>query len=80
MAALLDAAFHHQAGGAERWTGLLAEREELVVIRSLQRGTFTGRPVGDEAFVQRLEAQLNRTLAPHQGRRIDLAEASAASF
>jgi putative transposase len=39
----LDWEFHADAGGPERWAGLLAEPEELIAIRALQRGTFTGR-------------------------------------
>jgi hypothetical protein len=57
------------AGGPERWAGLLAEPEELIAIRALQRGTFTGRPVGEPDFVARLEEQLGRPLAPRQGQR-----------
>ena len=65
----LDGDFHKEAGGPERWAGLLAEPEELVDIRALQRGTFTGRPVGGPDFVARLEEQLGRPLAPRQGQR-----------
>ena len=60
---LLDWAFYDEFGGKERWAALLAEPEELVEIRLLQRGTFTGRPVGDAAFVGRMEEQLGRSLA-----------------
>lgn len=65
----LDWDFHDEAGGPERWAGLLAEPEELIDIRALQRGTFTGRPVGEPDFVARLEWQLGRRLASHQGQR-----------
>jgi len=66
---LLDWDFYTHAGGRERWTGMLAEPEELVAIRSLQRGTFTGRPVGSPEFIARLEQELGRPLAPRQGQR-----------
>ena len=66
---LLDWDFHDEAGGPERWAGLLAEPEELIDIRALQRGTFTGRPVGEPDFVARLEGQLGRPLALRQGQR-----------
>jgi len=72
VAGLLDMAFAVSAGGPERWAGLLAEPEELIAVRALQRGTFTGRPVGDAAFVGALEDQLGRSLAPRQGQRRDL--------
>src|SRR5271170_3258692 len=65
----LDGDFPKEAGGTERWAGLLAEPEELVATRALQRGTFTGRPVGEPDFVARLEEQLGRPLAPRQGQR-----------
>ena len=58
-----------RAGGVSRWTSLLAEPEELVAIRALQRGTFTGRPVGSPEFVDRLEEELGRPLAPRKGGR-----------
>ena len=67
--ALLDWEFYVNSGGRERWVGLLTEPEELVTIRSLQRGTFTGRPAGDPEFVARLERELGRPLAPRQGQR-----------
>lgn len=66
---LLDWCFYIDCGGLERWIGLLAEPEELTVIRSLQRGTFSGRPAGNSDFVARLEQQLGRPLASRQGRR-----------
>ncbi len=65
---LLDWEFHVRAGGVEGWTALLAEQEELTAIRCLQRGTFTGRPVGSADFVACLEQDLGRPLAPRQGR------------
>ncbi len=65
----LDWRFHAEAGGVSRWTSLLAEPEELVAIRALQRGTFTGRPVGSPEFVDRLEEELGRPLAPRKGGR-----------
>ena len=60
---LLDWAFHAAAGGTERWQTLLAEPEQIEAIRRLQRGTFTGRPVGSPEFVAKLEKQLGRPLA-----------------
>jgi putative transposase len=67
--ALLDWQFYTNAGGRERWIALLAEPEELAAIRALQRGTFTGRPVGSSEFVAGLEQELGRPLAPRQGQR-----------
>lgn len=66
---ILDMAFWQDRGGAEDWRSLLAAPEELLAIRLLQRGTFTGRPVGNANFVNRLETQLDRKLRPRQGIR-----------
>ena len=74
---LLDMAFWREVGGAARWRRLLATPEELAMMRSLQRGTFSGRPVGDEAFVAGLEAELKRTLRPHQGVHFEALAAGA---
>ena len=66
---LLDWQFYTTSGGRERWIALLAEPEELAAIRALQRGTFTGRPVGSPEFVARLEQELGRPLAGREGQR-----------
>jgi REP-associated tyrosine transposase len=66
---ILDMSFW-QNWGAEGWRSLLATPEELDVIRALQRGTFTGRPIGNAAFIDQLEAQLERKLRPQQGARL----------
>jgi putative transposase len=71
--ALLDWQFHAGVGGVERWRALLAEPEEVLAIRALQRGTFTGRPVGSPDFVAGLERKLGRPLASRQGQRISSA-------
>ena len=72
---ILDMAFWQDRGGAEDWQSLLATPEELLAVRLLQRGTFTGRPVGSAGFIDQLEAQLERTLRPHQGVRARAAAA-----
>jgi REP-associated tyrosine transposase len=66
---ILDMSFWQDSGTVEDWRSLLAAPEELSAIRALQRGTFTGRPLGSEGFVDQLEIQLERTLRPHQGLR-----------
>jgi putative transposase len=72
---ILDMGFWRDQGGAEDWRSLLATPEELLAIRLLQRGTFTGRPVGSAGFIDQLEAQMERTLRPHQGVRARAAAA-----
>jgi putative transposase len=66
---MLDLPFHAEAGGPQRWAALLAEPEELIDIRALQRGTFSGRPLGSDEFVIALEQTLHRPLRSHQGQR-----------
>jgi putative transposase len=73
---LLDLPFHAQAGGTQRWAALLAEPEELIDIRALQRGTFSGRPLGSDEFVTALEQTLHRPLRSHQGERPRLSAAN----
>jgi len=65
----LDWEFHAETGGAERWAALLAGPEELIDIRALQSGTFTGRPVGEPGFIASLEELPGRPLASRQGQR-----------
>jgi putative transposase len=72
---ILDMSFWQDRGAAEDWRCLLAAPEELDAVRMLQRGTFTGRPVGSAGFIAQLEGQLNRTLHPHQGVRVRAAAA-----
>ncbi len=55
-----------EQGGREGWQTLLAAEEELLEIRMLERGTFTGRPVGSDEFVEHLGQQTHRQLRPHQ--------------
>jgi putative transposase len=72
---ILDMSFWEDRGASEAWRSLLATPEELLAVRLLQKGTFTGRPVGTTDFVDQLEMHLERKLRPHQGTRV-LAAAS----
>lgn len=69
---VLDCSVVVEIGGVADWRALLAEPEELTAIRALQRSTFSGRPLGRESFVEKLERQLDRTLVSRQGARMDL--------
>jgi putative transposase len=77
--ALLDWDFHAKAGGETRWRELLAEPEEILAIRRLQRGTFTGRPIGSPEFIARLEKELGRPLAARKGPMVGAATNTAGS-
>jgi hypothetical protein len=45
-------------------------REEKVEINAaIRRATSTGRPLGEEGFIKKLEKRLNRDLFPKKGGR-----------
>ena len=72
---ILDMSFWQDRGGAEDWRSLLATPEELLAVRLLQRGTFTGRPIGNADFIDQLETRSERKLRPRQGVRAHAAAA-----
>ncbi len=54
---------------AERWLGrswsaLLAEADETAALERFRSHAGTGRPLGDAAFLARLEAETGRRLRP----------------
>lgn len=51
---------------APDWAGLLAAALPQDIYEAIRRAERTGRPLGAGAFVARLEAQLNRPLAPRK--------------
>ncbi len=51
---LLDMGFWEEAGGAERWAGLLCSVEEEDKIKQLRRATYAGRPLGSQEFLEEL--------------------------
>lgn len=77
--ALLDWDFHAKAGGEKRWLDLLAEPEEILAIRRLQRGTFSGRPIGNPEFISRLEKELGRPLTASRSPKPGTATKAAGS-
>lgn len=48
------------------WRGLLASGLDDDMLETIRRGERTGRPLGDAAFVRRLESTTGRTLARHK--------------
>ncbi|MCE5229380.1 hypothetical protein LLG95_07260 [bacterium] len=48
------------------WTDWLARGLREEEVEELRDATRTGRPCGDEMFVKRLEAELDRLLAPQK--------------
>ena len=57
---ILDLEFWKSAGGAERWKDLHAAAERPSETHLLRRCTYAGRPFGEEAFVERIEATFQR--------------------
>lgn len=59
----------HQQVPPESWSAWLAEpweEEELERLDRIRSGTFTGRPAGGQAFLDRLEALVGRLLRPRK--------------
>src|SRR5579864_7265291 len=57
---------------ADSWRDFLiddADEDEDAEAQRIRRGTHTGRPLGEQAFVHAMERTLNRTLAPRKGGR-----------
>jgi len=48
----------------KEWLAYLNDKEENQVIEDIRKKTLTGRPCGDEAFVDRLEAFFGRRMRP----------------
>jgi hypothetical protein len=51
------------------WKNYLKAGASEAEIRAVRQCTHTGRPLGSEQFVQELEGQTNRQLAPRKGGR-----------
>jgi len=52
-----------------RWRRVLADEGEAIAAARLERHLRTGRPLGGERWVRRLEAELGRPLVPGKGGR-----------
>ena len=55
--------------GIQDWSAWLAEKQSDEAVEQLRRRTRSGRPLGDEAFISRLESLTGRTLRPRPGQR-----------
>jgi putative transposase len=49
---------------AESWKRHVMERLDEVAIQDVRRHTRTGRPLGSDTFLSKLEARLGRRLRP----------------
>ena len=48
------------------WNRYLADRDDAALQKTLRRHESTGRPLGEDRFVARLEALVGRPLAPQK--------------
>lgn len=51
------------------WSAWLCDEDDKAILARLRRNTSTGRPAGNEEFIDRLEAMLGRVLRPKKGGR-----------
>jgi putative transposase len=54
---------------AAGWREYIAWEESAEELRRIRQGTHTGRPLGDDGFVRRMEEATNRRLVPLKGGR-----------
>jgi putative transposase len=59
-AKVLDGEFWVQSGGAETWQQMHASPDLPDRVMLLRRCTYSGRPFGEEPFVERLESRFQR--------------------
>jgi putative transposase len=57
------------SAGVENWSEWLRETEESTLLDGLRLNTRTGRPLGTDEFVSRVERKTGRTLRPQPGGR-----------
>jgi putative transposase len=57
---VLDMGFWERAGGTDTWAAMHGASDEAGSIQLLRRCTYSGRPLGEEAFVEQLEVQFQR--------------------
>ena len=78
---LLDLELWKEVTRGENWREALGRTrdEDAAEMAALRRATLTGRPLGSEGFVKRLEATFGRKLNPQRTGRPKKAAAAAAS-
>ena len=62
--ACLELTTWRQAWSEASWRKFLAEGESEAELGAICRSTYTGRPLGSEAFTEALEQQTQRRLTP----------------
>ena len=61
-AGLVDKATWRMLWGCGDWAAVLAEGQERAELEAIRKSTQTGRPMGDEAFVAKIEGRTGRML------------------
>ena len=62
---LIDAASWARRFPPNEWAAILRDHEDEELSNELRRTTFTGRPLGSDHFIAKLEAVLGRRLRPN---------------
>jgi len=55
---------HDRRSARLDWRALLCEPEDELAVHRLRSSTHTGRPLGSDSFVAKLERRLGRRLRP----------------
>jgi putative transposase len=57
---VLDLSFWQRAGGVERWRALHGEVLSETELQQIRQCTYSGQPLGDDAFLSAMEARFER--------------------
>jgi len=57
---VLEMEFWRRSGGVDTWRQMHAAAEEPGPVELLRKCTYSGRPFGDEEFVERMETKFQR--------------------
>ncbi len=63
-ASLLEMEIWNNETSPERWQKILVEKEDAGAVEQLRSKTSTGRPLGSDSFISKLEARFGRRLRP----------------
>jgi putative transposase len=59
---LLDLSYWYERTSARQWQKLLAARQDESDVAGLRLNTHTGRPLGSDSFLSKLERRIGRRL------------------
>jgi len=64
---MLDMEWWQQRWNPQDWQAVLHDRESEPALRTIREATYTGRPLGSQQFVERLQEKLGRILHARSG-------------